>query len=139
MTRSELIHRIAQNQSQLAERDVEFAVKMMLYHMAECLAGGGRIEIRSFASFTLRFRRARVGRNPRTGATVSFPARFAVYFKPGMKLRERTNRDDRGLPEAQRYAGGSERPQVPGQQPAFSPPLTAVSPDLRNTPEARHE
>ena len=35
MTRSELIDRIAQNQSQLAERDVELAVKMMLDHIAE--------------------------------------------------------------------------------------------------------
>ena len=113
MTRSELIHRIAHNQPQLAERDVELAVKMMLDHMAECLADGGRIEIRGFASFTLRFRRARVGRNPRTGAAVSLPARYAVYFKPGMKLRERVNRDDdRVPPEAQRHAGGSEGPQV---------------------------
>ena len=94
MTRSELIDRIAQNQSQLAERDVELAVKMMLDHMAECLAGGGRIEIRGFGSFSLRFRPARVARNPRTGTTVSLPARYAPYFKPGMRLRERV---DQGL------------------------------------------
>ena len=100
MTRSELIHRIAQKQSQLVERDVELAVKMMLDHMAEWLAGGGRIEVRGLGSFTLRFRRARVGRNPRTGAAVSFPARFAVHFKPGMKLRERVNRGHRGSSEA---------------------------------------
>ena len=100
MTRSELIHRIAQKPSQLVERDVELAVKMMLEHMAECLAGGGRIEIRGFGSFTLHFRRARVGRNPRTGTPVSFPARHAVYFKPGMKLRERVNREARGRAEA---------------------------------------
>ena len=63
MTKSELIHRIAEKQSQIVERDVELAVKTMLDQMAECLAGGGRIEIRGFGSFTLRFRRARVGRN----------------------------------------------------------------------------
>ena len=94
MTKSELIHRIAQKQPQLVERDVETAVKMMLDHMVECLAGGGRIEIRGFGSFSLRFRRARVGRNPRTGAAVSLPARYAPYFKPGMRLRERV---DQGL------------------------------------------
>ncbi len=107
MTKSELIHRIAQNQPQLAERDVELAVKMMLDHMAECLAGGGRIEVRGFGSFSLRFRRARVGRNPRTGAAVSLPARYAVNFKPGMKLRERADRESRGLSEAHGPAGGS--------------------------------
>ena len=39
--------------------------------MAECLAGRGRIEIRGFASFSLRYRPARVGRNPKTGTPVS--------------------------------------------------------------------
>ena len=49
MTKSELIERIAQAQSHLVERDVALAVNMMLDHMATCLSGGGRIEIRGFA------------------------------------------------------------------------------------------
>ena len=64
MTRSELIQRISQTQSHLVERDVALAVNMMLEQLAACLAGGGRIEIRGFGSFSVRFRRARVGRNP---------------------------------------------------------------------------
>ena len=112
MTKSELIHRIAQKQPQFGERDVETAVKMMLEHMAECLAGGGRIEIRGFGSFTVRFRRARVGRNPRTGTPVSLPARHAACFKPGMKLRGRVDRESRGPAESQQHAGGSEDPPV---------------------------
>jgi integration host factor subunit beta len=92
MTKSELIERIAHKQPLLARRDVELAVKMMLDHMTACLADGGRIEIRSFGSFSLRFRAARIGRNPRTGTTVSLPARYATNFKPGKALRERVNR-----------------------------------------------
>ena len=92
MTKSELIQRIAQTQSHLVERDVALAVNMMLEHMTGCLSRGGRIEIRGFGSFSIRFRRARVGRNPRTGTPVSLPARFAPYFKPGKGLRERLNR-----------------------------------------------
>ena len=126
MTKSELIQRIAQKQPQIVERDVELAVKMMLDQMAACLAGGGRIEIRGFGSFTLRFRRARVGRNPRTGTPVSLPARYAPYFKPGMRLRERV---DQGLD-----------PQIDGsppgkQQVTESTPrsLTAVFRPYRNS------
>ena len=65
----------------------------------------GRIEIRGFGSFSLRFRRARVGRNPRTGAAVSLPARYAAYFKPGMRLRERV---DQGLetPNSEEFPDG---------------------------------
>ena len=110
MTKSELIQRIAHKQSQLVERDVELAVKMMLDQMAECLAGGGRIEIRGFASFSLRYRPARVRHNPKTGTPVSVPARYAPYFKPGKRLRERVNREAGGALEAQRHAGGSTEP-----------------------------
>ena len=99
MTKSELIHRIAQKQSQLVERDIELAVKMMLDQMAACLAGGGRIEIRGFGSFSLRLRSARVARNPGTGTPVPLPARHAPCFKPGKKLRERVNREYRGAPK----------------------------------------
>ena len=81
MRRSELTHQIAQKQSRLVNRDVELAVKMMLDDMAECLADGERIEIRGFASFSLRFYRVRVERNPVTGTPVSVPARFRAYFK----------------------------------------------------------
>ena len=91
MTKSELIERISQKQSQLVHRDVELAVKAILEHMAECLAGGGRIEIRGFGSFSLHFRSGRVGRNPKTGAPVSLPAKYVPHFKPGKKLRERVN------------------------------------------------
>ena len=94
MTRSELIKRIALNQPHLTERDVKIAVKMLLEQMAAWLADGGRIEIRAVGSFSLRFRAARIGRNPRTGAPVSLPARYVPYFKPGKRLLERVNRED---------------------------------------------
>ena len=96
----------------IVERDVELAVKMMLDQMAACLAGGGRIEVRGFGGFSLRFCSARVARNPGTGTPVSLPARHAACFKPGKKLRERVDCEYRGTPEAQRYTGGSDVPQV---------------------------
>lgn len=101
MTKSELIDRIAQNQSQLVHRDVELAVKAMLESMAECLSGGGRIEIRGFGSFSLHFRAERIGRNPKTGMPVSLPAKHVPHFKPGKRLRERVNRDTHVSLEAQ--------------------------------------
>ena len=48
MTKSELIERIAQKQTQLAYRDVELAVKTVLEHMAERLANGDRIAASEF-------------------------------------------------------------------------------------------
>ena len=106
MTKSKLIERIAHRQSQLVHRDVELAVKTILEHMAECLASGGRIEIRGFGSFSLHYRSGRVGRNPKTGAPVSLPAKYVPHFKPGKKLRERVNLGFQSSPEEGSAAGG---------------------------------
>jgi integration host factor subunit beta len=91
MTKSDLIDLMASEQSTLSERDVEYAVKVMLQQMSDVLASGERIEIRGFGSFTLHSRPARIGRNPKTGGAVSVPARHVPHFKPGKELRDRVN------------------------------------------------
>lgn len=91
MTKSELIEVLARKQAQLAYKDVELAVKTMLEHMAHTLATGDRIEIRGFGSFSLHYRPPRVGRNPKTGESVSLAAKYVPHFKPGKELRERVN------------------------------------------------
>lgn len=91
MTKSELIELLAQKQSQLAYKDVELAVKTLLEQMAQTLATGERIEIRGFGSFCLHYRPSRVGRNPKTGAAVTLPAKYVPHFKPGKEMRERVN------------------------------------------------
>ncbi len=88
MTKSELIEAVAQRPPHLSYRDTEFAVKTIIGHMVEYLASGGRIEIRGFGSFSLRYRASRVGRNPKTGAPVALAAKYVPHFKPGKKLRE---------------------------------------------------
>jgi integration host factor subunit beta len=91
MTKSELIEKIAAVQSQLSAKDVELAVKMILDHMTVALAEGERIEIRGFGSFSLHFRAARLGRNPKTGEKVDLSGKYVPHFKPGKELRERVN------------------------------------------------
>ena len=92
MTRSELIELMASQQNQLTTKDVEFAVKLMIDHMAESLSAGDRIEIRGFGSFSLHYREARKGRNPKTGDAVELEGKHVPHFKPGKELRERVNR-----------------------------------------------
>ena len=47
--------------------------------------------MRGFGTFSTRQRDARTGRNPRTGDSVSVPAKRVPYFKPGKEMRERLN------------------------------------------------
>ncbi len=91
MTKSELIESLARKQNHLAYKDVELAVKGLLEQMSQALATGNRIEIRGFGSFSLHFRPPRVGRNPKTGESVSLPGKHVPHFKPGKELRERVN------------------------------------------------
>ena len=48
---------------------------------------GEKIELRGFGSFRVRERNARKGRNPKTGESVSIPAKRVAYFKPGKELQ----------------------------------------------------
>jgi len=91
MTRSELITRLAAQFPQLTAKDAELSAKAILEGMSESLARGGRIEIRGFGTFALNHRPARSGRNPRTGETVSVPAKRLPHFTPGKELRERVD------------------------------------------------
>ena len=91
MTKSELIEVLARKQPQLAYRDIELAVKTILEYMTTSLSSGERIEIRGFGSFSLHFRPARSGRNPKSGEPVLLPAKYVPHFKPGKELRERVN------------------------------------------------
>ena len=91
MTKSELIEVLARKQSQLAYRDNELAVKTILEYMSGSLSNGERIEIRGFGSFSLHFRPARSGRNPKSGEPVALPAKYVPHFKPGKELREKVN------------------------------------------------
>ena len=83
---------MASQQTQLSAKDVELAVKLMINHMAETLAGGERIEIRGFGSFSLHYREPRRGRNPKTGDSVQLDGKHVPHFKAGKELRERVNR-----------------------------------------------
>ena len=91
MTKSDLIEAIARDQSHLAQKDVELAVKCILEQMSEALASGDRIEIRGFGSFSLHFRPPRMGRNPKTGEAVALAGKHVPHFKPGKEMRERVN------------------------------------------------
>ena len=53
MTKSDLIDRMASEQTSRSERDVEDSVKALLQQMSDALASGDRIEIRGFGSFSL--------------------------------------------------------------------------------------
>ncbi len=91
MIKSELIERLAAENTHLTHAEVERVVNIILNRMTDTLAEGGRVELRGFGAFSVRSRPARAGRNPRTGEPVEVPAKSVPFFKSGKELRERLN------------------------------------------------
>ncbi len=93
MTKSELIQRLAERNPHLFQRDVERIVATILDEITAALARGDRVELRGFGAFSVKHRGARIGRNPRTGESVTVAEKVVPYFKTGKELRERLNTD----------------------------------------------
>jgi integration host factor subunit beta len=91
MTRSELTAAISSRFPQLQQKDTALAVTLILGAITESLIQGGRSEIRGFGSFSLNYRKPRIGRNPRSGEKVEVPAKWSPHFKPGLELRQRVD------------------------------------------------
>ena len=90
MTKADLIEEIAAV-SRLSKKSSELVVNTFFESIVASLRHGEKIELRGFGSFKLRHRRARVGRNPKTGARVDVPPKVVPYFKPGKDLRDLVN------------------------------------------------
>ncbi len=93
MIKSELIQKIAEENPHLFQRDVELIVSTVFDEIIEAMAQGNRVELRGFGAFSVKKRDARVGRNPRTGASVDVDAKYVPFFKTGKLLRDRLNNE----------------------------------------------
>ncbi len=92
MTKSELIQQLADKNTHLYMRDIEKIVETVLGEIGNALVRGDRVELRGFGAFSVKSRAARVGRNPRTGESVSVTAKNMPFFKTGKELRDRLNK-----------------------------------------------
>jgi integration host factor subunit beta len=93
MIKSELVQRIVAQNPHLYQRDVESIVNAILDEIISALAQGNRVELRGFGAFSVMYRPARTGRNPRTGAHVAVDRKSVPFFKTGKEMRERLNRE----------------------------------------------
>jgi integration host factor beta subunit len=92
MTKRDLIDEIVRLYPTYSRRDAEVIVNAVFDSMTEALCTGERIEIRGFGSFVVKQRRAREGRNPKTGEIVAVSAKQVPFFKVGKELKQRVDR-----------------------------------------------
>jgi integration host factor subunit beta len=92
MIKSELVQKISEFNPELPFKDVERLVATIFDEITRALAEGQRVELRGFGAFSTKSRRARTGRNPRTGEAVEVDPKRVPFFKCGKELRERLNK-----------------------------------------------
>ncbi len=90
MKKADLVEEVA-NAVDVPKKSAEKIVKTVFQSITQALHRGEKIELRGFGSFRLRERKARIGRNPKTGETVNVPAKKVPYFKAGKELKELIN------------------------------------------------
>ena len=88
MTKAELVDKIADKKPGLTRKQVEVVVNTVLDGIKDALSREDKVEIRGFGSFRIRYRRAKEGRNPKTGETVQVPPKKVPFFKAGKEMRE---------------------------------------------------
>jgi integration host factor subunit beta len=111
MTKANLVEEVTQA-VELSRKDSETVVDIVFDSIVKSLRAGDKIEIRGFGSFRSRQRKARVGRNPKTGARVEVPPKTVPYFKPSKELKDLVN-------------GETVVPAAPSEAPAGGPPASA--------------
>ena len=67
------------------------SVQTIFDEIMEALAKGGRVELRGFGTFSIRHRKPRKGRNPRTGEVLMVKSKSVPFFKTGKELRQLLN------------------------------------------------
>src|SRR5271169_3222748 len=90
MTKADLIDEVSRL-AELTRKDSEIIVESIFDSVVRSLRAGDKIEIRGFGSFRTRQRRARVGRNPKTGERVEVPPKKIPFFKPSKELKDLVN------------------------------------------------
>ena len=95
MNKKQLIEKIAKKATakkrDFKKTDAEFALNTVIACFMDSLAKGDSITLPGFASFAVKKRKARSGRNPATGRPLSIPACNVISFKTGSKLKAAIN------------------------------------------------
>lgn len=87
MTKADLINAVADS-AELSKRKAADIVDLILDEIKKALQKGDRVALTPFGSFVVRARKAREGRNPKTGEKIKIAARKVPAFVSGKALKD---------------------------------------------------
>ena len=66
-------------------------VETVIHHISDALLSGEKVKLAGFGTFSLRDKKERIGRNPKTGVEVPITSRRVLVFKASQILKERVD------------------------------------------------
>jgi integration host factor subunit beta len=90
MTKAELVDLIMAGTG-VSKKDTALIINHILDNIGDALVKGDKVELRGFGSFKVKSRKPRLARNPRTGESVSVPAKQVPYFKASIEMKQKIN------------------------------------------------
>ncbi|MBC9784195.1 integration host factor subunit alpha [Heliobacillus mobilis] len=87
MNKTDLVSAVAEK-AELTKKDAEKAVNAFFTVVEEALKAGDKVQLVGFGTFEIRERKARTGRNPQTGETITIEASKVPAFKAGKALKD---------------------------------------------------
>jgi len=90
MTKADLIEEVSRAVA-MPRKESEMIVDAIFDSVRHALRRADKVQVRGFGSFRMRPRGSRVGRNPKTGASVAVPAKKIAQFKPASELKQMVN------------------------------------------------
>jgi integration host factor subunit beta len=88
MLKRDLVERTTDSLEGFLKKDISQAVDIIIETMSDSLGQDNRVEIRGFGSFSVRTRKARQTKNPKTGKVMKIPARKTLHFAMSKSLKE---------------------------------------------------
>jgi DNA-binding protein HU-beta len=90
MTKADLIESLA-TKLDLQKTTAERAVNTVFDDIEGALQKGDKVNISGFGTFAVSSRKARIGRNPKSGEAIDIPASKSAKFKAGKGLKDKLN------------------------------------------------
>ena len=89
MNKSDLVDLVHKSSTEFGSRaSAERAVNAVIEGIKKGVCKDKAVQLAGFGTFSVRRRKARNGRNPKTGAPIRIPASRTVGFKPGANFKE---------------------------------------------------
>lgn len=95
MTKAELVeavHSKIDGPARISKRDSSELVELVFDTIKETLVEEGKVKISGFGNFSVREKKARIGRNPQTGTELTIPPMRVLTFKASQVLKTDLNK-----------------------------------------------